>query len=74
MAREFLVWEASSDVAEKVAALGFGVEELLVLIGGEGEVAVNFAAAEAEVKHPARCNVGRGGIQEEGGRFKAAIL
>jgi len=37
LAREFLVREAISDVTEEVAAFGFGLEELLVLIGGEGE-------------------------------------
>ncbi len=47
-------------MSEKVAAFGFGFEELLVLISGEGEVAINFAAVEAEVKNPAGCNVGRG--------------
>src|SRR6185369_3291148 len=37
-------------MAEEVAALGVGVEEFLVLFGGEGEVAIEFAALEAEVK------------------------
>ena len=49
-----------SDVAEEVAAFGFGLEELLVLISGEGEVAINFAAVEAEIKNPAGCDVCRG--------------
>jgi hypothetical protein len=48
-----LVREAISDVTEEVAAFGFSLEELLVLISGEGEVAIDFAAVEAEVKNPA---------------------
>ena len=56
-----MVRKAVSEVAEEVAAFGFGREELLVLIGGEGEVAIKFPAVEAEVKNPARCNVCRGG-------------
>jgi hypothetical protein len=52
-----LVRKAISDVTEEVAAFGFGLEELLVLIGGEGEVAIKFTAVEAEIKNPARCNV-----------------
>jgi hypothetical protein len=60
LAREFLIGEAISDVTEEVAAFGFGLEELVILIGGEGEVAINFAAVEAEVKNPARHDVCRG--------------
>ena len=52
-----MVRDAISDVTEEVAAFGIGLEELLVLIGGEGEIAINFAAVEAEVKSPAGCNV-----------------
>jgi hypothetical protein len=52
-----LVRKAISDVTEEVAAFGFGLEELLVLNGGEGEVAIKFTAVEAEIKNPARCNV-----------------
>jgi hypothetical protein len=36
-------------VGEEVAAVGSGVEELLVLFGGKGEIAVDVAAMEAEV-------------------------
>jgi len=53
LVRDFLVREAISDVTEEVAAFGFGLEELLVLIGGESEIAINFAAVEAKVKSPA---------------------
>ena len=56
-----MVREAVSDVREEVAAFGFGLEELLVFVGGEGEIAIKFAAVEAEVKSPAGCNVDRGG-------------
>jgi hypothetical protein len=63
LAREFLIRKAISDVAEEVTALGFGLEEVVILIGGEGEVAINFAAVEAEVKNPAGCHVSRGGQQ-----------
>lgn len=48
-------------MGEKVTAPGFGVEKLLVLFGGEGEVAVDFSAMEAQVKEPPRRLVGRGG-------------
>ena len=47
-------------MTEEVATLDSGLEELLVLISREGEVAINFAAVEAEVKNPAGCNVCRG--------------
>ena len=57
---EFLVREAIPDVAEEVPAFGFGLDERLVLIGREGEVAVNLTAVEAQVKNPARCDVSRG--------------
>jgi hypothetical protein len=60
LARELLVRKAISDVTEEVAAFGFGLEEPLVLIGGEGEVAIKFTAVEAEIKNPAGCNVCRG--------------
>ena len=56
-----MVRETISDVTEEVAALGFSHEELLVLVSWKGKVAINFAAVEAEVKNPARCNVCRGG-------------
>jgi hypothetical protein len=36
-------------VVEEVLALGFGVEEVSILVGGEGEVTVNLAAVEAQV-------------------------
>ena len=49
-----------ADVTEEVAAFRFSLEELVVLISGEGEVAINFATVEAEVKNPAGCNVCRG--------------
>ena len=55
-----MIRAAIPDVTEEVAAFGFGLEELFVLIGGECEVAINFAAVEAEVKNPARCDVSRG--------------
>ena len=55
-----MVRKAISDVTEEVAAFGFSLEELLVLISREGEVAINFAAVEAEVKNPAGASVGRG--------------
>jgi hypothetical protein len=60
LARELLVRKAISDVTEEVAAFGFSLEELLVLISRKSEVAIDFAAVEAEVKDPAGCNVGRG--------------
>ena len=41
------VGELTPDVGEEVTTLGFGVAELLVLIGGESEIAVDFAAVEA---------------------------
>jgi hypothetical protein len=41
------------DVGEEVPALGFGGEELLILLGGEGEVTVIVAAMEAKVEEPA---------------------
>ena len=55
-----MVGKAISDVTEEVAAFGFGLDELLILISREGEVAINFSAVEAEVKNPAGCNVCRG--------------
>ncbi len=57
---EFLVRKAISDVTEEVATFGFSLEELLRLVSGEGEVTINFAAVEAEVKSPAGSNVCRG--------------
>ena len=54
------VGELVPNVAEEVLALGFGVEELLVLVCGEGEVAVNLAALEAQVKDAPRHLVGLG--------------
>ena len=49
MAREPFVGELVSNVGEEIAAVGFGVEELLVLFGGKGEIAVDITAMEAEV-------------------------
>src|ERR1700709_509336 len=37
-------------MAEDVAAFGFGIEEVLILLGGEPKVAINFAAPEAQVQ------------------------
>src|SRR5215472_18307751 len=59
-ARESFVRKATSDNAEEVMTVGVGFEQFLVLFGGEGEVAVDFAAVEAEVKSPPRCIVGCG--------------
>jgi hypothetical protein len=61
IAWELLIREAIPDVTEKVAALGFGLKELLVLIRRKGEVAINLAAVEAEVKNPARRDASRSG-------------
>ena len=47
------------NMAEEVTPAGFGVEKLLVLFGGEGEVAVDVSAMEAQVKAPPRRFVGR---------------
>ena len=58
-----MIGEAISDVTEEVAAFGSSREEGLVLISGEGEVAINFAAVKAEVKNPAGCNARRGSQQ-----------
>ena len=55
-----MVRKTIPDMTEEVTAFGFGLDELLVLIGGEGEIAISVTAVEAEVKHPARCNVCRG--------------
>ena len=38
--------------------VGVGVEEFLILFGGEGEVTVNFAAMESQVKASPRLVVG----------------
>jgi len=38
------------DVGEEVLALGFGVEKSLILFGGNGEVTIDLATVEAEVK------------------------
>jgi hypothetical protein len=48
-ARETFVGELVSNVGKEIAAVGFGVEELLVLFDGKGEIAVDSAAMEAEV-------------------------
>jgi hypothetical protein len=55
-----LVGEAIPDVAEEVAAAGIGIEKLLVLFGRKGEVRVNCAAMEAQVKAPPGGDIGRG--------------
>ena len=48
-----LVTEAIPDVTQKIAASRLGVEELLVLIVGELEVAVDIAASETQVQDAA---------------------
>ena len=47
-----MIREAISDLTEDVATFEFGLEELVVLTGGAGEMAINPAALEAEVKNP----------------------
>ena len=47
-------------MVEEVLALGFGVEKLLVLVSGEGEVTVNLAADKAQVESPPWSVIGRG--------------
>jgi hypothetical protein len=46
------------DVAEEVAALGIGLEKLLVLFRREGDITVEFAAMEVEVEDTPWCDVG----------------
>ena len=41
-------------MAWEVAAFGLGVEKFLILIGREGEVAIDFVAVEAQVEDPSR--------------------
>jgi hypothetical protein len=60
-AGEAFVGELIPNVAEEVLALGFGVEKLLILFGGEGKVTIDFSAVEAQVKLPPRRVIGRSG-------------
>jgi hypothetical protein len=46
-------------VVEEVTAAGVGVEKFLVLFGREGEVTVDLAAVEAQVKDAPRGGIGR---------------
>jgi hypothetical protein len=60
-ARKSFVGELVPNVVEEVLALGFGSEELPVLVGGEGEVTVNLAAVESQVESPPRPIIRSGG-------------
>jgi len=42
--------EAVPDVTQEVAALGFGSEEVLVIVIGELEVSIDVSAAETQVQ------------------------
>ena len=46
-----LVAEAVADIAEEVAAFGFGAQEMLVIIVGKLEVSIDVAALKPQVQH-----------------------
>jgi hypothetical protein len=55
--REVLIREAVADVAGKVLAFRIGGQEVAILLRGEIEVAIDFAAMEAQVERTPSRNV-----------------
>jgi hypothetical protein len=64
------VAEAIPNIAQKISAPGFGIKEFPILLLRKFEVAIDFAAAEAQIENslPGGCKLGR---SSKPGRAKA---